>query len=59
MLILKNEVLARTLLRRTKEQCADDLALPPRQRYLRRLPFDPREEDFYQVTPSIPPLDPL
>ena len=49
MLILKNEVLARTLLRRTKEQCADDLALPPRQSYIRKLPFDPKEEDFYQV----------
>jgi DNA repair protein RAD16 len=50
MMILKNEVLARTLLRRTKEQCADDLALPPRQTRLRKLPFDAKEEDFYQAS---------
>lgn len=31
MLILKNEVLAKTLLRRTKQECADSLALPPRK----------------------------
>lgn len=30
MLLLKREILARTLLRRTKVQCADVLALPPR-----------------------------
>ncbi len=30
MLVLRNEILPRILLRRTKEQCADDLALPPR-----------------------------
>ena len=30
MLILKNDILPRILIRRTKAQCADDLALPPR-----------------------------
>ena len=30
MLLLKREILTRTLLRRTKVQCADVLALPPR-----------------------------
>jgi hypothetical protein len=30
MLILKNQIMPRILLRRTKVQCADDLALPPR-----------------------------
>ena len=37
------------LLRRTKVQCADDLALPPRTLVLRRERFDEREADFYEV----------
>jgi hypothetical protein len=43
------QVLNQTLLRRTKEQCADSLSLPPRKITLRRLEFDPREEDFYNA----------
>eukprot|EP00898_Chlorokybus_atmophyticus_P001429 jgi/Chlat1/2287/Chrsp17S02793 len=49
MLTLKYKVLDRTLLRRTKEECAEDLALPPRTAVLRRDTFDEREEDFYQA----------
>jgi DNA repair protein RAD16 len=49
MLILKNQILPRILLRRTKLQCADDLALPPRRRVLRRDVFDEREADFYEA----------
>lgn len=30
MLVLRNEIMPRVLLRRTKVQCADVLALPPR-----------------------------
>jgi DNA repair protein RAD16 len=30
MLVLRNQILPRILLRRTKVQCADMLALPPR-----------------------------
>lgn len=30
MLLLKNQIMPQILLRRTKVQCADDLALPPR-----------------------------
>jgi DNA repair protein RAD16 len=30
MLLLKNTILPAILMRRTKVQCADDLALPPR-----------------------------
>lgn len=47
--ILKREILPRILLRRTKVQCADDLALPPRTLLLRRERFDEREADFYEV----------
>lgn len=47
--ILKREILPRVLLRRTKVQCADDLALPPRTLVLRRERFDEREADFYEV----------
>lgn len=48
LMVLKHEVLEQTLLRRTKEQRADDLALPPRFSYLRRDVLDEVEEDFYQ-----------
>lgn len=47
LMTLKHEVLERTLLRRTKQQRADDLALPPRFTYLRRDVLDEVEEDFY------------
>ncbi len=30
MLVLRREILPKILLRRTKVQCSDDLALPPR-----------------------------
>ncbi|KAL2613152.1 hypothetical protein R1flu_024844 [Riccia fluitans] len=49
MNLLKNLVLSRTLLRRTKLERAADLALPPRTMYLRKDVFDAREEDFYQA----------
>lgn len=49
MLTLKNEVLDRTLLRRTKVQQADVLALPPRVVLLRRNAFDEREKDYYEA----------
>ena len=47
LMVLKHEVLEGTLLRRTKAQRADDLALPPRFSYLRRDRLDAVEEDFY------------
>ena len=37
------------LLRRTKLQCASDLALPPRTVVLRKDPFDVQEADFYEA----------
>lgn len=37
------------LLRRTKLQCAADLALPPRTVVLRKDPFDVQEADFYEA----------
>ncbi|KAL3679938.1 hypothetical protein R1sor_022894 [Riccia sorocarpa] len=49
MNLLKDLVLNKTLLRRTKLERAADLALPPRTTYLRRDVFDAREEDFYQA----------
>eukprot|EP00963_Diacronema_lutheri_P002930 scaffold239_cov382-Pavlova_lutheri.AAC.5 len=49
MKLLRERVLPEILLRRTKEQCADDLALPPRTLLLRRDAFDEREHDFYEA----------
>eukprot|EP00892_Ulva_mutabilis_P003353 jgi/Ulvmu1/138/UM001_0142.1 len=49
MLILKHQILPVVLLRRTKLQCAADLALPPRTVVLRKDPFDRQEEDFYEA----------
>ena len=49
MRVLKHEVLDRTLLRRTKVQQADVLALPPRTIILRRDAFDEREADYYEA----------
>ena len=37
MHLLRDEVLAKALLRRTKQQRAEDLALPPRTTYLRKV----------------------
>lgn len=48
LMVLKHQVLEQTLLRRTKQQRADDLALPPRFTYMRRDVLDEVEEDFYQ-----------
>ena len=49
MNLLRNKVLAETLLRRTKQQRADDLALPPRQMVVKKLKLDSREKDFYEA----------
>lgn len=49
MRLLKNEILDKVLLRRTKVQCADVLALPPRTITLRKDKFDEREDDFYEA----------
>ena len=52
MLLLRNEILPKLLLRRTKVQCADDLTLPPRSVVLRKDRFDALEADYYQVCAS-------
>lgn len=49
MALLKNVILDKVLLRRTKVQCADVLALPPRTVMLRKERFDEREADFYEA----------
>lgn len=49
MTLLKNQIMPKILLRRTKVQCADDLLLPPRTLVLRKDRFDEREEDFYEA----------
>ncbi|MEW5314236.1 MAG: hypothetical protein WDW38_005748 [Sanguina aurantia] len=49
MLLLKNRIMPKILLRRTKVQCADDLWLPPRTGHLRKDKFDEREADFYEA----------
>jgi DNA repair protein RAD16 len=49
MATLKHHVLDKTLLRRTKVQCADVLALPPRTIIIRRDKFDDRELDYYEA----------
>ena len=49
MLRLKDEVLDKALLRRTKTTRADDIILPPRIVSVRRDRLDPREDDFYQA----------
>ena len=49
MLLLRNEILPKLLLRRTKDQCADDLTLPPRTLVLRKDRFDALEADYYNV----------
>ena len=49
MMKLKNEVLDRALLRRTKESRAEDLNLPPRDVTIKPIRLHPREEDFYNA----------
>jgi len=49
MFLLKNEVLDKCLLRRTKETRAEDMNLPPRIVSIRTLKLHPKEEDFYKA----------
>ena len=49
MFTLKNEVLDKCLLRRTKETKAEDLNLPPRLVAIRNVRLHPIEEDFYNA----------
>lgn len=49
MFTLKNEVLDRCLLRRTKETRAEDMNLPPRLVEIRTVRLHPVEEDFYNA----------
>ena len=47
MMKLKNEVLDKSLIRRTKQTRAEDMNLPPRVVNIRTIRLHPREEDFY------------
>merc|ERR1719491_912677 len=49
MFLLKNEVLDKALLRRTKETKAADLELPPRLVQIKPIKLHPVEEDFYSA----------
>ena len=49
MFKLKNEVLDKCLLRRTKETHAEDMNLPPRVVTIRAVRLHPIEEDFYEA----------
>lgn len=49
MFTLKNEVLDKCLLRRTKETKADDMCLPPRLVEIKTVALHPIEEDFYNA----------
>jgi len=49
MMKLKNEVLDKCLLRRTKENRAEDMNLPPRVVTIKPIRLHPREEDFYSA----------
>mmetsp|Transcript_21216 Transcript_21216/g.61748 ORF Transcript_21216/g.61748 Transcript_21216/m.61748 type:complete len:1336 (-) Transcript_21216:330-4337(-) len=49
MFTLKNEVLDKCLIRRTKETKADDMNLPPRFVDIRAVRLHPVEEDFYNA----------
>lgn len=49
MFLLKNEVLDKTLLRRTKENRASDMELPPRLVQIKEVRLHPVEEDFYSA----------
>lgn len=47
--MLKNEVLDKCLLRRTKETRAEDMNLPPRIVTIRTINLHPVEKDFYDA----------
>jgi len=49
MFLLKNEVLDKALLRRTKETRAADMELPPRLVQIKPVRLHPVEEDFYSA----------
>jgi len=49
MFILKDQVLDKCLLRRTKETKAEDMNLPPRLVTIRPVRLHPVEEDFYNA----------
>lgn len=49
MFLLKNEVLDKCLLRRTKETRSADMNLPPRLVTIRSVRLHPVEEDFYEA----------
>lgn len=49
MFLLKNEVLDKALLRRTKETKAADMELPPRLVQIKPVRLHPVEEDFYSA----------
>ena len=49
MFVLKNEVLDKALLRRTKETKAADMGLPPRLVQIKPIKLHPVEEDFYSA----------
>lgn len=49
MIRLKDEVLDKYLLRRTKETRAEDMNLPPRIVTIRPIRLHPVEEDFYNA----------
>lgn len=49
MFVLKEQVLDKCLLRRTKETKADDLKLPNRMVKIRTVSLHPVEEDFYNT----------
>lgn len=49
MMKLKNDVLDKCLLRRTKESRAEDMNLPPRVVNIRTVRMHPIEEDFYNA----------
>ncbi len=49
MFTLKNEVLDKCLLRRTKETRAEDMNLPPRIVTIKSIKLHPIEEDFYNA----------
>jgi len=49
MFKLKNDLLDKCLLRRTKETRAEDMNLPPRIVTIRTFRLHPIEEDFYEA----------
>lgn len=49
MFVLKNEVLDKALIRRTKETKAADMELPPRLVEIKHIRLHPVEEDFYSA----------